>query len=255
MNTVYTIDGRASRVLTTLSDGRKVIELAYEDDGEMYFSGETAIVDRVFDNPPVESRHKEIAKLDEKCAQLRARATELQHAIFTAEREHKERIAKLTQYEPLKFIEDFLDGKLTHYVLVGRYNPEIIRISTPAEEIDTESRWEKKQKLLSLFGTPNTRDIGWWLEYEQVFPFTSLEAAREKAGELLAKAFDSVRKQAYHAERAVQSAKALNMPVPDDILQLVRENRVKNAQSAVEKARAELANAEKALASVQGGAA
>lgn len=256
MTTVYTADGRAVRVITALPDGRLVVELAVEhgDDDELYFTGQTEIVGRVFDNPPVEAQHKEIAHLESMVTQLRNKLSTLQGEVSKAEHAHKERLAKLKQYEPLKFIEDFLDGKLTHYVIVGRYNSEIIRLSTPAEEIDTESRWEKKQKLLSLFGTPSTREIGWWLDQEQVFPFTSLEAARAKAAELLTKAFDLARTHPFNAERVVQSAKAINMPVPDDILQLVREQREKSAQTAVEKARKELANAEQVLTIVQGGA-
>ncbi|HEY0684697.1 MAG TPA: hypothetical protein VGD45_20340 [Steroidobacter sp.] len=250
MSTVYTIDGRAVRVLSTLSCGRKIVELAYEDDGELYFSGEVAIVAQVFDNPPVEAQHKEITHLEAMAARLRDHLSMLQDEVSKAEQAHKERIAKLKRYESLKFVEEFLDGKLTHYVIVHRYNPECIRISTPAEEIDTENRWEKKQKLLSLFGTPANREIGWWLEYEQVFPFTSLEDARAKAAALLADAFKKVRSQPYSAERAIASAKALDIPVPDDLLQIVREYRQKSAQQSLDEARKKLAEAEKAFAAV-----
>lgn len=251
---IYTAEGRAARVLTTLTDGRKVIELAYDDDGEIGFTGELAIVPRVFDNPPTEVLHKAVADLEAREKKLRESINALQTECLDAERAHKERIAKLKQYEPLKFIEEFLDGKLTHYVIVHRYNEEIIRISTPAEEIDTENRWDKKQKLLSLFGTPSSRDLSWWLESERVYPFTSLEAAQAKAAALLAEVFKLVRAQPYRAERVIESARAMNMPVPDDILQIVQEQRRKAAQSSVEEARKKLAEAEKALAAAQGAA-
>lgn len=255
MNTIYTAEGRAARVLTTLTDGRKVIELAYDDDGEIAFSGDLAIVPRVFDNPPTEVLHKAVADLEAREKQLRESINALRTECFDAERAHKERIAKLKQYEPLKFIEEFLDGKLTHYVIVHRYHEGCIRISTPAEEIDTEDRWNKKQKLLVLFGNPRDYSLNWYLSDEsRAYPFTSLEGARAKAAELLAAAFKSVKGNACRADWVIESARALDMPVPDEVLQVAREYRQKSAQQSVDDARKKLAEAEKALAAMQGAA-
>jgi hypothetical protein len=253
---VYTAEGRAVRVLATLPDARVIVEIAREDgDGEMYFSDEALIVDRVFANPPLEAFHRDIVKLEERQKLLRDSISALRTEGFNIESTHKERISKLKKFEQLKFIEEFLDGKLTHYVIVQRYSEACIRISTPAEEIDTEGRWNKKQKLLVLFGNPRDYSLQWYLSDEsRAYPFTSLDDARAKAAELLADAFKLVRTQPYHAERAIESATVLNMPVPDDILQMVREQRRKSAQQSVDEARKTLAEAERAFAVATGGA-
>jgi hypothetical protein len=267
VSTVYTADGRAVRVITNLPDGRKVVEHAVEDgDDDLYFTGQTEIVGRVFDDPPREAFHKDILKLEERQKQLRDQIHVMSTQIADAERAHTQRMTKLQKYEQLQLVEDFLDGKITHYVIVrdSYYSDGTqIQISTPQAEVcgDERPSYQNKLKLLALYGNQNDRTLEWLLHYysdgsgssrQLVYPFTSLEAAQAKATALMVKAFDVVRKKPQFADYAIASARALNMAVPADILEIQQTKQMKSLQSYVDEARKKLAEAEKALAAAQG---
>lgn len=263
----HTVHGRVCRPLTTMTDGRIVVELGYEDENEPYFCGELAIVDRIFDEPPREAYHAEIEKLEAKKVELSATLHQLRHQVSEVERTHKDRIAKLKNYEQLQLVEEFLDGKITHYVIVDTYDGCNVRISTPQEEKcgDDRRSWNAKLKLLVLYGDQQNRTIDWLLHYysdgsgsrtDMVYAFTSHGDAKAKAATLIAAAFDVVRKTPdwYRARHAIGSAKAIGIEVPADVLAICREHEAKAARANVEKAREELAAAEQALATTQGAA-
>lgn len=258
----YTADGRLVRVVGIAHGDKVVVEYGREaSDGELWFSGELATVDRVFDVPPTDALHDSIRGLEKRESDLRARLHELAIQAAEADRAHKDRMSKLKRYDQLRLVEDFIDGKITHYILVEDYYCEgtRIRISTPQDEVcgDDRSSYEKKLKLLALYGDQKSRSPEWRLHYysdgsdgrsQLVYPFTSLEAAREMAVGLLEKAFGVVRDKRRYVDDVISSAHALQVPVPSDIAEMFRATQLKAAQSRAEEARTKLAEAETALA-------
>lgn len=159
MNERYDIRGNAYRVKTTLEDGTVLGCPLYEDSGtgeEM--EGDLQVIDvQLFDEPPRQKVEANLADLTAKVSAARAELSRLTQDVREAEKDGKARLAKLAQYDQLKRLEDFLDGKITHYVLVDWYPPKVISlVDATCESGDRDLR------LLCLYGTPK-RTLEWKL--------------------------------------------------------------------------------------------
>jgi hypothetical protein len=250
----YLSSGRAVLVKAK-TDAGYVVEMGHEDEeGNEYFEG-LKVVSKVFDAPPREKLDATIRQLLEQEKSLRDSVADLRAEKSSLESEHRKRLDYLKQFEQLRLVEDFLEGRLTHFVIAGPYE-DCVSIETREEALKTDDesrRWKHELRVLALFGS-HENTLQWKLSHYsdgsghgyEVYPFTSLEAAQAKAIELIdAKWAKHRAKTGYmHGfDRTVASAKKLGFEVPPDLQQRYDESAAKSKRERIAKLEAELAQA------------
>lgn len=251
----YLANGSPLGVIEQLPGDRAIVCRVYtvgEEESELEFDERRKFVcdEKLFDAEPVEWAAPTLTR-------LRNQISELQEKLDSAaaeERGMKDRLKKLKSYAALQRIEDFLDGKITHYVLWDGYCSDlpIPRISTPNDEkCGTDQSCHAKLKLLALYGDKD-RSMEWKLNYYSdgsgghkinCIPCTSLEEATEKAREILAKSFAEYKRPDYGnvvtAERLVKAAKNLGAPIPDGFEAWLKAHEARGFQEMIDKAEKE----------------
>lgn len=261
--TKYLSNGRIVRVLARPAPNQIVVELgrtfgddADEVDGDVFFDGNTRVVQEVYDKPPVDAIEASIRKLEANRSQLRASLSELMQQEELAKR----RVAALKIYEPLARIEDFLAGKITHYVIYDGYHQDypVPRISTPQAEISGNDRYGDL-KLLCLYGSKD-RTLEFKLSHysdgsdgrsSHCFPCCSLEDAQTKAREILTASLAKYKvPEQSNCEtgiRLLAAAKTLGVMVPGGFEEALRRCEIRIHEAEVARKSADLAKAHEQL--------
>jgi len=255
---VYDRKGHKAKYLTNSKEGHIVqpeME-AITPDGESfntYYDGLQCWYE-VFAKPPRAVLDKEIAELEAKRKALNEQNYKIASDIRAAETDAKARLDKVKRYKGLELLEDFIDSKITHYVVAHWSNIQILPFGA-TETTDKGKDWKRPHKLLVLFGD-SKGDLSWKLsDYavdsyyrQEVFPCTSEQAAKDKAKELLDAIYAEWR--ADHKKNlgyAVDSAKKLGFEIPADVAEYTRESAIKSAEERVKNTMAQLATHEAEL--------
>ena len=199
---MYLHDGTEVEVVAKLDDSRVLVRAWMEDTdrGELFLSDCIRIVyeSDLHENPPTEVVNKEIEKAKARLRKLERRAAEVQSKSSRLEREYKQLIDKLSRYKPLEYIEQFLDGKITHFVVIPGYGEWKIKTLD-----EMQSRYGGT-KLLSLFGE-SKGNLEWCINsypdgsglWTHVVPCLSYEHAievmQERINDEVAKSADNPR--------------------------------------------------------------
>lgn len=248
MNERYDTRGNAYRVKTVLDDGTVLGCTLYEEPetGEELEDELQVISVPLFNHPPRQKVEAEFTELSAKVAAARKELSRLTQDVREAEKVGKARLAKLAQYDQLKRLEDFLDGKITHYVLADYGPPKIVTLAeTKAEYSDRDLR------LLCLFGTTN-RSLVWKLNryndgsgcYTYVFPCCSFEEAKETADKIFADHFagKSVDGDSTHPQWGwLEAADKIGIPVPDEYRAALVKGRAESREKEIKGLEAKLA--------------
>lgn len=212
-----------------------------------------------------------------------ARLTEVREALANAEsdlsakqRDVLARLEKLQSYDGLQRIEDWLDGKITHFVIRSGYSSNKVQVKTADETLQCEDRgrFNGEMKLLCLYGTSSRYSarpkptVEWRLNqyydgsgsWTGVYPASSEEEAVKIAHGMLKEIFDAYfadeKSQTYRLEEAISSAEVLGYPVTQDAQRALHMFRVENARKQTEEAEKKLTEARRKLdALIDGGAA
>lgn len=257
-DTVYTLDGRQVEYVGAAGPRHLVAELYETDQGD--YRGQEFIADAVFAVPPTLKLHAEVKELEEKANALRLQIWEAQTEAREAEKDNANRLKYLAKFAPLKRVEDFVNGKITHCVMTTEYGRGV-SVMTVADALRQPDKYDRDMKLLSLFGG-SKGDLQWrvnrysdgsgsgWTDCE---PFCSEEEAKERAIEILNGriAEEETANKVWGRDVMIQCAETLGVPVPEWLLTRHTEAVRLNAEKAVETKRAELAKAEEALAAVR----
>ncbi|MGL5734335.1 MAG: hypothetical protein ACRCYS_05665, partial [Beijerinckiaceae bacterium] len=211
-------------------------------------------------NPPTAEIVAEVLRAENELARLKAEIAAATTEASNAEKANAERLAKLAKYAALARIEDFLEGRMTHFVMWGQYSREIT--IKPFDEVmlskSDSGRLDGDVKLLSLFGTCRShpehgnkdgnllwrvnqyRDgSGSWLNAQ---PCLSEDEAKEVAAKWINGQWDEHRgledraKGAYWLKGSIGSAQAIGLDVPDDIATDFKDFQERQARDAVQKA-------------------
>lgn len=231
--------------------------------------------------PPVPKLNAEVAALNAQIEELRKAVRVVMDERAALDRQTVERKARLTQHEQLAQLDDYLAGKITHFVVLSRgYSAG--KLTDVAVEPFKDAMEQERQpwtrngvlKLLSLHGDAKG-DLTWRINHysdgsgswTEVIPCTSLEQAQQIARRLYeeklaawraeqisppAKAVDS---QAWSSYQLVKHAKDRGYPVPADALAHLEADMMAEAQESVQKARNALRRAEADLFARQMGQA
>ncbi len=160
------------------------------EEGEQ-FDGELRVIDEssLFDVPPQRKLNDHIADLHRTEVGLREQIQGLQNEIESFETAHAERLSKFKTHKGLERIEDFLEGRITHFVVKTYGPPKILTFANALESV--ESYDHHKLKLLTLFGR-NDGAMNWGINaYKdgsgystEAIPFTSHDSALHAAQEM-----------------------------------------------------------------------
>jgi len=196
MSTKYDQHGNEYETITQLPNGSWVARPVYEDssDGEPTWTGDPEVIDcTLFDEPP----H---AKVDAELAAKRAELATLQQAVRDLraeqkriETEGKTMLERIKQHAGLELLDQYLAGKITHFVVADYGPPKILTFEQAMAVNDDYGRREKDMKLLCLFGSSGG-DLTWQVNryrdgsggWTVMTPCLSFEDAVNEARQLFA---------------------------------------------------------------------
>lgn len=255
---VYSSWGQEAEYVAKTPNGHAVLPL-FEDEHEGFIRyDQVREWPEIYLNPPTD-------KLNEEVLQLQKKKTELQDELSVIRKQRaeendaiKSQLTKLKRHKALEFIEEFLDGKITHYVKICDYGGPF-EIKALSETIAEDYGYKKGEfKLLSLFGSSNG-ELQWKLNhykdgsgtYTHVFPVTSYESAIVKATEFAEARWLSWRdSKKGELPRMAEACDKHKIPVPQDIREAIATEKITNAQFAYDKKKQELLVVEAQLKSV-----
>lgn len=236
--TKFDINGQEVKVVQKSQDGRYFVFDVYEGmDDPFCDENHPRIVDKVFDKPPKKKYTEEIIKLKYEIKELKRQTKNAKKVRLGEEKKKKERLEKLKKLDQLKNLEDFIDGKITHYVDICNWSvPEIIKIGEVDKISDVDNPFRLGQKLLTLYGGSNG-NMEWKLsEYKDgsgsnhtVIPCLSHNEATEKVKEWLVVQF-AKKDLMYHDEEIIKLAKSMGVPIPQEYIDGFRNEEKKNIE-------------------------
>jgi hypothetical protein len=160
---VFSEDGQAAEYVARIPEGhvvRPMVE-AYYGDEEYTHAGDPVTWRAVFKQPPVAKYSEELKALHVEIAAARKALNESREVERAEERQ---RAAKFKKTGILKGIEDFIDGKITHYVdHESPYSPPSIIAVADAISGGDNSRYRQSLRLLTLGGDLRDGKLTWIL--------------------------------------------------------------------------------------------
>ena len=248
-NLAYLENGEEVEVLQRTEHGIIVCRLYDRDPDEEPYVGDPEIIEAVFDAPPVERRDKHILELEERERELNAAIQEKRRELDSMEPNAKRMEALAAKDAAFGRICDFIEGKMTHYV-VSRYGIHEILEAESGGSIPHTDDYGRTEgtKLLTLFGKSGN-SLAWRLsQYTdgsgsgfECEPFCSLDDAKARLQEIV-NGYGSL--SAYHQSRLIEVAEKHGLCIPPGLVQNVAHAEITGAESGVAKVRKELAEAE-----------
>lgn len=185
---MYTKDGQEITVLHEIEGKGFLVAPIFDLDHGGYAEGPLMMIDAIYERAPTARFDAEVVRLRAEIKELRQQKIALRNGLREAERMAEERWTKLERLEALQSLEDFIDGKITHYVEGPRWaRPRIVAFA--------DTKWsdgQRKKKLLVLFGD-SKGDLTWRMNqyydgsgsWGDVIPCLSREEAIEKMTAIL----------------------------------------------------------------------
>ena len=260
-DTVYNLDGQQGAYIASYG-GKFIVAPEYEGDDTEPYWGPVEEWDNAFREPPTVKLQAKVDELDKLVTEKREELKRVNAELDQAGKRRQEQLKKLGQHQALQRIEDYLDGKFTHFLEVNNYYaPKIVAADDALAKGggEYENRWDKKLRLLTLFGDTKG-DLQWRINrYSdgsgssniEVFPCHNEEEAIDIVRQLYADAVAVWREQEKkHYGRAIEWSQKCPegwIVVPDDIREYLATAKQQARQAELEKARENLAKAEAAL--------
>lgn len=189
--TYFTAEGHKVELLANTTDGRMVVcALVEHDDYEGSYTGrgDVFFVDKLYAKAPRELVDAELVELRAEADKLREVNHKAVRRALDAEREVTERLAKLKKYKGLELLDDFIAGKITHFLVTNDWSdPKIETFEEWFHDRDDRKR-SRGLKLLALFGD-SKGELTWRVDRygdgsagfaDAVYPCLSEEMARER---------------------------------------------------------------------------
>ncbi len=220
--TVFTLGGQEVEYVASAGSKHLVRPIYDTDHGS--WAGDEFIADVVFKTPPTEKLHAEVKELEAKLHGLRAQAWEAQREVRDAEAPAASRMKELAKLEPLKRLEDFIAGRITHFVETSDYSYGV-RVVTFKEAMEKEGRYDRGFRLLSLFGSSNgdlafrvnrySDGSGLWTDSE---PFCTEEDALDRARQIVLEKSDKAMREnrIHNLSETIKCAETLGVTLPKE---------------------------------------
>lgn len=265
---VYSRQGSRAKFIAEV-DGKYCVtpEIEYQRyDGDVEYDwGDLTFWHEIFPKPPTEVLDGEIARLE---GQINAKLDELHSLrgqIIEAEKAIAAQKQKFAQYEQLKHLELFIEGKITHYVFSQYNGIEIVEFNKAMKSGDEGI--DKYPRLLSLFGkTKGQLDwaINRWSDgsgsNDFCVPCISYEHALEEAQKIVDDIISESKKDRWgnvitlkYKENIVNAAEKFGLKIPDKIKKEVHEEWAAVRLRKIESVKKEIEEAQKTLENLQNG--
>jgi hypothetical protein len=168
----YLKNGQRVKVVGKTEDGLFLVRqrLEYSESGRsMAAYGNLEIVKKVFDESPVKKIEEDAQRIYDRYNVLNTMLAVKRKELAEFEKKNKNRFEKYKKHDALKRLDDFLDGKITHYVQVDSYSAWI-------KKIQDNGFTTEKFPLLTLTGS-NTGNFEWVLNKNpnEPYPVASVE--------------------------------------------------------------------------------
>lgn len=250
--TVYSEDGQAAEYVARIAEGhivRPMVEACHGDE-EYTHTCDPVTWRAVFVEPPVAKFNDELKAIHDKITQGRAAlsAQQSEHREFMATA--KERATERSRVEQLRYVDDFLAGKLTHYAVLSDYvMPHVLAVDDAKHG---DRPYNKEMRLLALYGKlDGNRTVYWQLHKysdmsgsygDTVVPSRSFEEAKGHILTHLAKRLAEELKTPTHSTTTVVAqATHWGVEVPRELQAIADKAKAKATADAVEKAKKEYA--------------
>jgi hypothetical protein len=243
-DTVYSIHGQQGAYIASYG-GSHLVAPEYEDGdyGEPHW-GAPEEWREIFSTPPTVKLEAKVDELDKLITEKRDELKRIKKELDESGRKYQEQLKKLKQHQALSRIEDYLDGKFTHFLDVG-YGVKLI---SKEDALKSHDKYDRDMKLLTLFGRTNG-DLQWRINryYDgsgsntDVYPCES----EEEAIAIVRKLYAAHEKT--HYGRAREWARTVSwewIDVPQDVRDYMNQALIDARTATLEKAKEALAKAE-----------
>jgi hypothetical protein len=199
-----------------------------EEDPEFGYDDRIYFVEKVYDAAPTEAWDSRINQLNNQIREKEDGLLELEEKVRKIKNSEAARLKRYKQYEQLQRLDDFLDGKLTHFIRKDYYE---IHAIGDKETRDQYSRDEIK--LISLFGD-SKGNLMWKINmyadgsgggWNEIIPCCSYDDALEKLQKFIN---ETTTQNIWKAELCVNAAKKYNLFVDPALVKAVADNKKQN---------------------------
>jgi hypothetical protein len=262
---VYSADGRAGMYVAEVVGGHAVQPLFEDGDGvtepATHYAEGIEVWPSVHAEPPRALLDAAIAERRAALAKLQAEVADLERSKREAMRDRSEVLARLAQHEELRYLDNFLNATITHYVM--QIDGEWVVLDTAAFCQARSLSYSERVLTLTARVTEKGKALHWMVKTSsdyprEIFAFPDEQQAKEKAcgqvsNELKRMHTELLRgNQPWNADSALKNASALGMEPPAELLQALRELHRKQAQALLDKAQQDAAIARAALLKIDG---
>jgi cell division septum initiation protein DivIVA len=263
----YTLDGRKVLLVKETDKGFLVQDL-YTDpvDGEIV-DDKIRFEEKIYDDPPKKAYESEvevlkykIEALNKEIAETQARKDEVAKEMIDAQALISERYKIITQHGQLKLLEDYVNGKISHYVVVHSATVDIVEFGDALYD----DGWGKQSARLLTLAGDSKGDLQWRLSRypsesyssDLVYPCVSYEGAMLKAQEELDKI---IKEQKSPSDSTLGCADKHSLIISDAYREAVLmdkraslEKQVEREKKAISEVRGKLRSVNKKLKTLRG---
>lgn len=238
-------DGQQIHVHAVIPGGF-VVQNIMEHDGDEFHGGDKYVVERVFITEPTDVFSHKIEELQADIFELQHKRDEIQREIVDLEGAKKSQVQRFKKTKGLELLEDYLDGKITHFMEChygSKYSITEFK-EQPVSEIGPHQRCE--MKLLSLFGN-SKGDLTWRRDQysdgsggsrQEVVPCRSYEEARQEIQKRL-DAIEWVKLDDHQLSYPIKTADEFSLTIPDPVRKRNHEYEIKCLSERLQKNQAE----------------
>lgn len=219
--------------------------------------------EEVFERAPVEKIDEQISKKQTQLDEIQAILSQKQSEARLAEAAYKETLERLQKHESLAMLDDFLSGRITHYVLRSDYGdyPSIVEVTEtiPTKDSDHEAQYYKRVAVLSFTGRLHGDEVQWtmsnhskvfWDSGSKVILCRSYDEAVKIVIGICDKGWDEIRSGKNTGGKWVSVANQYGVPVPEDILQGIESAKIADKVKKIADLEAKLEEAKSQLVPV-----
>lgn len=230
MNIKYLETGEKINFLQEIEQDKFLVESIYEDEeGQEFVIEDSArIVKRIFNTPPRQSFDETIIRLKNEIKNLKKRQNIEKENLEKVIKDGQSKLEKFQRINQLKYLEDFIENRISHYLTISMSRIEIIEIK--------ESEKDRRFKLLTLFGDTNG-NLEWNLNayvdgsgyWETIIPCISYNQAVEELKKYIE---NETRKKDYPEKRIIDAAVKYNIHIDENYINIYKANLIssKNKQ-------------------------
>lgn len=231
-DTVYLEDGQVCEYVAATHDGhvvRPIFENDRADEGNSWM-GDPRVVRKCFAEEPKPKLTADIAALHDQADALRAEIKRLNVEKNDAWNAHRRQIETITKVPSLVRLEQFIEGKITHCVVVNYSEGPKVQTFLEACKNTSDNEYSFLKLKADDKGVPAWKFRS---SHENVIPCLSIEEGKEIAAKILADQWEKWRKERLkgtHVYTWHERAKALGIEVPADVAEHVRTTAIAHIQ-------------------------